>query len=81
MQGRLSKDSAPRFVVCVDNAGYEASLELHKIYPVVPDPDAAQDGDLRIVDESGEDYLYSADRFVVIDVPKSLERAMLKRAS
>ena len=57
------------------------ALELHKIYPVVPDSDAAQDGDLRIIDESGEDYLYSADRFIAIDVPKSLERAMLKRAS
>jgi hypothetical protein len=54
----------PRFVVCIDNSDYEASLELHKIYPVIPDADAAQDGDLRIVDESGEDYLYSAGRFV-----------------
>ena len=81
MPARRIKDSTPRFVVCIDNADYEASLELHKIYPVVPDPDAAQDGDLRIVDESGEDYLYSADRFVAIDVPKSLERAMLKQAS
>ncbi len=81
MQARRSKDATPRFVVCIDNANYEASLELHKIYPVVPDPDAAQDGDLRIVDESGEDYLYSADRFVAIDLPKSLERAMVKQAS
>ena len=81
MRGRPSRNSAPRFVVCIDNADYEASIELHKIYPVVPDPDAAQDGDLRIVDESGEDYLYSTDRFVAIDVPKSLERAMLKQAS
>lgn len=81
MQARRSKDSTPRFVVCIDNADYEASLELHKIYPVVPDPDAAQEGDLRIVDESREDYLYSADRFVAIALPKSLERAMLKQAS
>ncbi|MGO9262294.1 MAG: hypothetical protein ACLQU1_39245 [Bryobacteraceae bacterium] len=81
MRERRNKDSAPRFVVCIDNSDYEASLELHKIYPVVPDPDAAKDGDLRIVDESGEDYLYSAGRFVRIDVPKALERAMLKEAS
>ena len=81
MRVRPSKDLTPRFVVCIDNADYEASLELHKIYTVVPDQDAAQDGDLRIVDESGEDYLYSADRFVAIDVPKSLERAMMKQAS
>ena len=81
MRGTRSKDSAPRFVVCIDNSDYEASLELHEIYPVVPDPDAAQDGDLRAVDESGEDYLYSASRFVGIDVPKALERTILKKAS
>jgi hypothetical protein len=64
-----------------ETSNYEASLELHKIYPVLPDPDAAHDGDLRILDESGEDYLYAASRFVSIDVPEALERAMLKRAS
>jgi hypothetical protein len=68
-------------VVCIDNSGYKASLELHKIYRVVPDPEALEDGDLRIVDESGEDYLYSANRFIAIDVPGSLERAILKQAS
>lgn len=81
MRGMRRKDSTPRFVVCIDNSDYEVSLELHKIYPVVPDFDAAQDGDLRIVDESGEDYLYAASRFVAIEVPKALERAMLKKAS
>ena len=75
------KDSDPRFVVCIDNSDYEASLELHKIYPVLPDPDAAQHRDLRIIDESGEDYLYAASRFVAIEVPKALERAMFKKAS
>ena len=68
----------PRFVVCLDNSAYEASLELHKIYAVVPDADAAQDCDLRIIDESGEDYLYPASRFVAIQVPKGLERALRK---
>ncbi len=81
MRARRSKDATRRFVVCIDNGGYEASLELHKIYTVVPDPDASQDGDLRIIDESGEDYLFAEDRFGAIAVPKSLERAMLKRAS
>jgi len=81
MRGMRRKDSTPRFVVCINNSDYEASLELHKIYPVIPDLDAAQDGDLRIVDESGEDYLYAASRFVAIEVPKALERAMLKKAS
>ena len=81
MGGRRGKGGTPRFVVCIDNSDYEASLELHKIYPVVPDPDAAGDGDLRIVDESGEDYLYAASRFVAIEVPEALERAIHKKAS
>jgi hypothetical protein len=66
------------FVACIDNSGYRASLELHKIYRVIPDTDAAKDGDIRVVDESGEDYLYSADRFVAVEVPKALERSILK---
>ena len=68
----------PSFVACVNNSGYLASLELHKIYRVMPDADASQDGDIRIVDESGEDYLYAAARFIEIEVPKPLERAILK---
>ena len=70
-----------KFVVCVDNSGYEASLETHKIYATVPDPDAWKDRDLRVIDESGEDYLYEAGRFVTIDVPASLKRSILKKAS
>jgi hypothetical protein len=58
-----------RFVVCIRNDGYEASLERNKIYVVIPDDDAERDGDLRVIDESGEDYLFSADRFVPIEVP------------
>ena len=52
-----------QFVVCIKNTGYRASLELHKIYRIVPDEDAAVDGDIRVVDESGEDYLYPAAYF------------------
>ncbi len=67
-----------RFAVCVNNDGYEASLERNKIYVVVPDKHAERDGDLRIVDESGEDYLFSADRFVAIDVPAAVKTSLLK---
>ena len=81
MRVKRTKNPAPRFVVCIDNSDYEASLELYKIYPVLPHADAARDGDLRIIDESGEDYLYAADRFIAIEVPETLERAMLKMAS
>ena len=49
-----------RFAVCVRNEGYEASLERNKIYRVLPDREAEREGDLRIIDESGEDYLFSA---------------------
>jgi hypothetical protein len=75
---RLRKTSAARqFAVCVDNDGYEASLERNKIYVVVPDRDAEKDGDIRVVDESGEDYLFSADRFVAIDVPAAVKASLL----
>src|ERR1700736_2661147 len=77
---RSRKAAAParRFAVCVDNDGYEASLERNKIYVVLPDRDAENDGDLRVVDESREDYLFSADRFVAIDVPAAVKASLLK---
>lgn len=52
------KSRTTHFAVCVDNRGYPASLELHKIYRVLPDEDAQAEGDIRVIDESGEDYLY-----------------------
>jgi hypothetical protein len=67
-----------RFAVCVQNKGYEASLERNKIYTVLPDEDAERDGDLRVIDESGEDYLFSADRFVAIEVPAPVRASLLK---
>jgi hypothetical protein len=67
-----------QFAVCVDNAGYEASLERNKIYVVFPGRDAENEGDLRVVDESGEDYLFSADRFVAIDVPAAVKASLLR---
>ena len=67
------KKPALKFAVCINNDDHEASLELHKIYRVLPDEDAAADGDIRVIDESGEDYLYSADWFVFIELPHVLE--------
>lgn len=66
--------------MCVRNKGYEASLERNKIYAVLPDDEAERDGDLRVVDESGEDYLFSADRFVSIEVPAAVKTSLLKAA-
>ena len=74
------KKPAVKFVVCINNKDYLASLELHKIYRVLPDEDAAADGDLRVIDESGEDYLYSANRFVPISVPDAVQKSLLKAA-
>jgi hypothetical protein len=69
-------DEEPRYVVCIDNSEYPASLELHKIYQVIPDDQAEQDGDFRILDESGEDYLYASSRFVRIDLPAAVRRSL-----
>lgn len=64
------------YAICVNNLGYPASLELHKLYRILPDADASIDGDVRIIDESGEDYLYSAEYFVLIELPQSIERVV-----
>ena len=69
------------FAVCINNKKYEASLELGKLYRVIPDEEAESHGYLRVVDESGEDYGYTADRFFRLAVPRPLERALLRAAS
>ena len=69
-----------KFAVCVDNDGYPASLELHKIYRVLPDEGAGSDADLRVIDESGEDYLYPAERFVLLELPQAVEKSLLQHA-
>jgi hypothetical protein len=74
------KKKEARFAVCVNNADYPASLELHKIYRVLPDEDAEVDGDMRVIDESGEDYLYPADYFVIVELPKAVAESLLRAA-
>jgi hypothetical protein len=74
------KEDSIRFAVCVNNDGYPASLELHKIYRVLPDEEAGSDGDLRIVDESGEDYLYPAQRFILVELPQAVEKSISQNA-
>ena len=65
-----------QYVVCVRNKGYTASLELRKIYAVIPDPDAEAHGMVRLVDESGEDYLYPRAFFLPIKVPATVSHAL-----
>ena len=80
----ISERKRPRrgtsFAVCIHNSGYPASLELHKIYRILPDQDAAAEGDLRVIDESGDDYLYPKTFFRPIALPQSIKKAVLAAA-
>ena len=70
--------AANLLVICIENAGYEASLERRKLYECIPDADAAKRKLVRVIDESGEDYLYPADWFVAVEVPKAVQASLLK---
>lgn len=65
-------------VICLDNSGYEVALERRKIYVALSDAKAERHGQLRIIDESGEDYLYPKERFVAADLPQATRRAVLQ---
>ena len=67
----------PTLAVCVDNTDYEMSLERRKVYAVIPDADAAQHNYVRVIDETGEDYLFPASRFVIIPVTREVQEAVL----
>ena len=69
-----------RFAICVQNEGYLASLELWKVYRIVPDKKAALHQMVRIIDESGEDYLYDQTWFIPIKLPPAAKEAMLAAA-
>jgi hypothetical protein len=66
-----------QFVVCIKNDGYDVSLERRKIYVAISDESAARHGLVRVVDESGDDYLYPSECFASIDLPASVRRAVL----
>ncbi|HKO54714.1 MAG TPA: hypothetical protein VJ276_02480 [Thermoanaerobaculia bacterium] len=68
------------FAVCIRNEDYPASLELRKLYEVLEDAFAAQHGMIRVVDESGEDYLYPSDYFFCVSLPAVLEKRLLEIA-
>ena len=73
-----TKTNEPKFVVCVRNHDAD-DLEIRKIYQVIPDEAASADGLLRIVDESGEDYMYPSDLFVPVKLPAAVVRRLKKR--
>jgi hypothetical protein len=66
----------PEFAICVANEGYE-DLEVWKVYRLLPDPKATEVGCLRVIDESGEDYLYPASRFVQVTFPADVRERLL----
>jgi len=68
---------AKPFALCIDNRDYQASLILGKVYRILPDPRAAKDDLVRIVDESGEDYLYHQSYFLFVDFPPSVKKKIL----
>lgn len=70
-----------RFAICIDNVGFDNDLKVGSVYQVLPDESAARSHDLRIIDETGEDYVYPASCFVFIDVPPEAERALMSRVS
>ncbi|MBX9945647.1 MAG: hypothetical protein K2Y40_16310 [Reyranella sp.] len=72
--------TSKRLVICLDNKGYEASLERRKIYLTLPDARAERLGQIRVIDESGEDYLYDKDAFLEVSLPLSVRRAVLQAA-
>ena len=71
------KKEPTHFALCLNSAGYPASLEVGKLYRVIEDKEASAEGYLRVVDESGEDYAFTANRFHRVELPKSIEKTLL----
>jgi hypothetical protein len=69
-----------QFVICIENKGYDVSLEKRKLYEVLPDRQAEALGQLRVKDESGEDYLYPKELFIAVKLPASAEKAVIEAA-
>ena len=67
----------PKFVVCLDNEGFLASLEIGKLYQIVPDKEAEKLGGLRVIDEDGEDYFYDAEMFCPLQVPPIVAQTLI----
>ena len=70
-----------RFLLCVENQGYEASLELRKLYENIPDKEAERHNQVRIIDESGEDYLYPSQFFAPVKLPMQTKNRILQKAA
>ena len=76
----MTQSEERHLVICIRNDGYSVSLEKRKIYEAIPDAGAEARGQIRVIDESGEDYLYPQEYFVPISLPKNIEEAVIKAA-
>lgn len=76
----ITKSAGHYFVVCIDNSDYPVALEKRKIYELIPDASAEKHNQVRVIDESGEDYLYPVSCFIPINLSKGVENAILRVA-
>jgi hypothetical protein len=77
---RMKNITSHRLVICIKNDDYSVSLETRKIYEAIPDIEAEKHKQIRIIDESGEDYLYPEEYFIPVSLPKDVEDAIIKAA-
>jgi len=73
----MKSEDTIQFAVCLNNDGYPASLEVGKLYRVIPDEQAAAENYLRVIDESGEDYAFATNRFHLVELPPAVRKALL----
>jgi hypothetical protein len=74
----MKKNQAANFALCLNNEGYKSSLEVGKLYRVIPDKQAEAHGLIRVIDESGEDYAFGADRFHPMELPPTVKKTLLE---
>jgi hypothetical protein len=75
------KQKKHHFALCLNNNGYSVSLEVGKLYRIIDDAEAAAEGYLRVIDESGEDYAFAANRFHMVELPAKVEKMLLSNRS
>lgn len=73
----MKKNGRIKFAVCLNNEGYPASLEVGKLYRVIPDQEALREGYLRVIDESGDDYAFASNRFYTVELPPKVKKTLL----
>lgn len=76
---KMKSEETKQFAVCLNNNDYPASLEVGKLYRVIEDKQAAAEGYLRVIDESGEDYAFAANRFYLVKLPAAVKKALLAK--